>query len=274
MGSRQYVVVALAALVWGREVIGQSPTPPPRPTQTASAYQDVQAYRLRLLGVYDDRTGTPIEGVEVQDVASGASSLTSTSGTVSLFFVPDGGTVVRLRKLGYEMKVMSVAISPADTTPLTVTLRSAALLPTVNIRDSAHRYLSPNLRGAESRMQSHAGGYFIDEEEMRKHDNSSLASTLLSRVPAIMTTPGPHGETRLVSARQPCSHLGGCAHPDCYIKVVIDGVPFSLNATADFSRMSPSDYAIAEFYPGAASMPVELGAGSPCGVLMLWSRER
>jgi hypothetical protein len=247
-------------------VTGGSPT-----SDSASA---MPAYRLRIIGVYDDVSGRPIEGVEVRDLVSGLSALTTSTGTVSLLFLPDGGSLVRLRKLGYEAKTLQVSISPAETTPLTIPLRSATLLPTVNIRDSASHYLSPNLKGAEERMRSHAGGYFIDEAEMRKQDNSTLAMTLTSRIPAVMSTPGPHGETRLVSARQPCARIGGCPHPDCYIRVMLDGVPFSLPGGIDFSRMTTADYALVEFYPGPSTLPVEFGPGSACGVLLLWSRER
>jgi len=149
------------------------------------------------------------------------------------------------------------------------------VLPTVNIRDSVPAYLSPHLKSAEERLRSHAGGYFISEAEMRKNDNTSLASALLSRIPAIMSTNGPRGETFMVSSRQPCKGLGGgCKSPNCFISVVVDGVPVATAGQTDFQRMMPSDYAIAEFYPSAASMPVELGSASPCGALFLWSRER
>jgi hypothetical protein len=39
--------------------------------------------------------------------------------------------------------------------------------------------------------------------------------------------------------------------------------------------MSPIDYAIAEFYPGPATAPIEYVSGNTnCGVLLLWTRER
>ncbi|MGH7616738.1 MAG: hypothetical protein ACREPM_05875 [Gemmatimonadaceae bacterium] len=269
MVAFRVTALAIVACASAVALAAQSPASP-----RVAASQDVPRYRLRVLGIYDEASGSPVEGVEVRDVLSGTSALTTSTGTLSLFFVPDGGSMVRVRKLGYEMQTFMVAISPADTTPLTILLRKAVLLPAVDIRDSAPKYLSPNLTSAEDRLRRHMGGYFIDEAEMRKHDNSSLASTLLSRVPAIMSTSGPHGETYIVSSRQPCKGLGGCKSPNCFIGVMLDGVPVSTPGQTDFQRLLPSDYALAEFYPGGASMPAELGLASPCGVLFLWSRER
>jgi hypothetical protein len=74
----------------------------------------VAAYRGRLLGVYDGETGNPVEGVRVSDVLSGTSAMTTATGTVSLAFVPDGGGLVRLQRLGYETQTTFVSISPRE----------------------------------------------------------------------------------------------------------------------------------------------------------------
>ncbi|MDB4874481.1 MAG: esterase [Gemmatimonadetes bacterium] len=227
-------------------------------------------YRYRVLGAFDEATGQPIEDVEVSDILSGASSLTSVTGTVSLFFLPDSGSLVRLRKVGYEMQTLAVAITPADTAPVTVVLRKAVVLPTMTVMDSTPSYRSGRLRGAEERVKARAGGYFIDEAQMRKWDSSTLANALIARAPGLMPTPGAHGETYFVSSRKMCKQAFQCStRPDCYISVYIDGVLSAVRP--DFSRMSTIDYAIAEFYPSAPSEPVEYPG--PCGSLLLWSRE-
>jgi len=63
---------------------------------------------------------------------------------VTLVFLPEGGTLVQLRKVGYQPNTLFVAISPSDTLPITTTLTPVATtLPTVVTRDSAPHYISP-----------------------------------------------------------------------------------------------------------------------------------
>jgi hypothetical protein len=78
-----------------------------------------------------------------------------------------------------------------------------------------------------------------------------------------------------VSSRNPCLHpFTSCVRPDCFINVYTDGVQSSVRQP-DFARMSTIDYAIAEFYPGSATVPPEYAGVNPvCGVLLLWTRER
>jgi hypothetical protein len=231
-----------------------------------------QAYRYRLLGVYDDATGQPIEGVQVQDILSGVSMLTTATGTISLIFLPDGGSLVRLRKIGYEMTTLMVPISPADTAPVTLTLRKAAELPAMVVKEKAPSYLSPKLRDAAERLRSHAGGHFVDEETLRRFDHLPLADVIVSRMPGLYASTGPHGERFLMSARNACSFALSCKSSDCRVSLYVDGVPYA-GGDADFDKLTTQDYAIAEFYPGVASSPVQFGS-SPCGVMLLWRRER
>lgn len=89
------------------------------PTATAGS---LPAYRYRLLGVYDEDTGEPIAGAEVTDVVSGTHAQTTITGTVTLVFLPEGGSPVRVTKSGYEPLTIAVEISPETTTPLTLVM--------------------------------------------------------------------------------------------------------------------------------------------------------
>ncbi|HEY4130673.1 MAG TPA: hypothetical protein VGM50_08645 [Gemmatimonadaceae bacterium] len=240
-----------------------------------------QRYRYRLLGVYDETTGEPVEGVEVIDVLNGTKSLTSATGTMSLFFLPDGGSLVRLRKLGYEVQTLTISISPADTNPVTIVLARAVTLPTVTVKDSASHYFSSPLKMAAERMNSHSGGYFLDDKELRKHDESVMSNTLIGRMPGLTTLLGPHGETWIRSSRVPCIHQTlNCRMPDCLVTIYRDGIklfdPATMGASSrvDFGRLSPMEFSIVEYYPGGSTVPPEYGGlNAPCGVLLLWSRE-
>lgn len=79
-------------------------------------------YRYRLLGVFDQETGDPIVGADVIDMQTGDRVKTTTTGTVSLVFLPEGGSPVRITKDGYEDLSIAVEISAETTVPLTLTL--------------------------------------------------------------------------------------------------------------------------------------------------------
>ena len=238
------------------------------------------AYRFRILGVYDDASGEPIEGVEVLDVLNGNSVQTTKTGTVTLAFLPDGGSLVRLRKLGYGVQTFTVPISPSDTAPLTIVMTKATQLEKVVVTDSSPHYISPNLRTFEER-KSRGIGRFIDEAEMRKNDSHSMFDVLMSHLPGLMSVPSARGQQFIASSRKMCSGpaMRACRNPDCYPTVFVDGVKANLNVDPrlppDWGRISPVDYAAVEFYAGGASAPAEYsGTNNDCGIIALWSRER
>jgi hypothetical protein len=229
-------------------------------------------YRSRLLGVYDEQSGDPIEGVEVMDVMSGITAVTTRTGTVALAFLPDGGSLVRLRKVGYAPLMLAVAISPTDTAPFTILLRrSPQDLPTVVTRHSAPRYISPGLHGFEERKRAGLGGQFVDEAGLRKMDGDTL-SNVLQRF---------HGATlnggRFVSTRKSSSgpvfqskRLGA----NGAVAVYENGIRRA-SLTIDFNKIPVDDYAAVEFYAGAETYPVWISpTNNDCGVLLLWTRER
>jgi hypothetical protein len=80
------------------------------------------AYRHRLLGVFDALSGDPIEGADVLHVETGTFATTTRTGTVSLVFLPEGTSTLKIRKAGYADTTMRVAISPKDTVPITVVI--------------------------------------------------------------------------------------------------------------------------------------------------------
>lgn len=263
---------------------------PPSSSASPPAQVTVPGYRFRVLGVYDASTGDPVEGVEVADVLNGNKSVTTKTGTVSLIFLPDGGALVRLRKLGYATQTLTVAISPSDTTPMTVVLERAAQLPAVVVNDSAKKALSPMLAGFEDR-RARGFGHFITDSVFRSHDNQTLADLIPTHMPGLQITPGPGGAKYFASGRKQCAGFvllkmkatgqptcNPGAPPSCFVSVYIDGVPIydaTMDSTRipDFNHYGALDYAAAEFYQGS-EIPVEYNTSrnQDCGVLLLWTR--
>jgi hypothetical protein len=95
-----------------------APVAPP----SGSVRSSVPAYRARVLGVFDAATGQPIDSCEVIVAGSGAKARTTSTGTVSLVFLPEGPSEVRVEKAGYLPQTFAVTISPRDTMGITVVL--------------------------------------------------------------------------------------------------------------------------------------------------------
>ena len=243
-------------------VAGAQQTPPPTQTPPSPA---VQPYRGRVLGVYDASTGDPIEGAQVTDVASGTFALTTKTGTVSLIFLPDGGGIVRIRKIGFAPWSEFVAISPRDTASLTIILNpTATVLPTVVTTDSALHYVSSRLRAFEERRKTGFGRY-IAEAELRKNDNREMPDVLrkISWVTVTCSTRTPRVCTA-VSSRTAGSR--------CSYVIYIDGVQ---STDKNLLMLSVNEFAGVEVYSGPGGIPAEYNmTGSSCGVLLFWSRER
>jgi hypothetical protein len=82
-------------------------------------------YRYRLLGVFDQDTGDPIVGAHVTEAKSGDYVTTTATGTVSLIFLPEGSSLLKITKEGYQELDVSVDIAPSATTALTLLMKKA-----------------------------------------------------------------------------------------------------------------------------------------------------
>ena len=266
--ARYLGVVFVAAAAIATAVRGQTPA-----AQPPASVAPVLDYRHRLVGVFSAETGVPLEGAEVVDLFAHTSVRTTRTGTTTLSFLPDGGSMIRVQKLGYQPVTMVVAVSPADTIPLTVVLTSAAqTLPTMTTTDSAPRYLAPGLRAFEER-RAKGFGYFLPEADLRKADNAKMTNVIrrFPNINIICPKSGTRrGECYATSMRQPQKYavLGG----ECPLDVYIDGAASTDN---DLEKMRVNEYAGIEYYPGGGTIPMQYNrTGSSCGVLLFWTRER
>ena len=245
-----------------------------KPIKTVS----IPGYRFRVLGVYDENTGAPIDGVEVRDLLSGNSAMTTSTGTVSLIFVPDGGSMVRLRKLGYATQTLFVSIDSTSRAPVTAVMSHAVVLPTVvsTAKQIDAAYSTPGLQGFSERAQQAMGRYLLNEA-IRKQDYKSLED-MLRQLGGMLIVTDQHGSTYAAAA----SGTGGS-----------DGLAFSSQGGSDHCRATvylgtmnmgqtdlrslpqPSELAGIEWYPHIDEIPVEYSmTSSGCGVLVLWLRAK
>jgi hypothetical protein len=232
---------------------------------TSPSSEVLPAYRYRVLGVYDARTGDPIEAVDVSDVTSGVTARTTSTGTVSLAFLPEGGGIVRIRKVGYEMQTLLVAISSADTLPLTLLLKAAVQLPTVRVVDSAPVYRSPALRGFEERRRNAASGQFIPDSLIRKEEGRHIGSFLRAYLSNAQVVDGRGGSVHLLRSLR-------CARgeaPAVYLDGTLLGPPVNL------AELPLTILAGIEYYATTGTAPSQFNATlKSCGALLLWTREK
>ena len=251
--SQRLAVLAGFTVALGSTALGQAPSPLP-------------AYRARVLGVFDSQSGMPIEGAEVLDMSSKSSARTTATGTIALVFLPDGGGIVRIQKIGYEPVTQVVEISPDDTVPVTVLMRAAVTLPTVVTKDSAPHWISPALRAFEERRQTGMGRY-ITAAQLRKNDGRTMTNLIRElgiKVNCTKTFPIQcfATSTRAVS---------------CSFETYLDGVRINKSDLdrRDLERILVTEMGGVEVYASPATIPPLYNAtGSACGVLLFWTRER
>ena len=257
---------------------------PPHPVVA----EQLAPYRHRLLGVYDEQTGTPVEGADVIDVMLGNSMRTTSTGTVALVFLPDGGGLVRVRKVGYQPQTIMAAITESDTIPITLLLKRIVELPAMSVVDSAPRYMSPALRGFEERRHNAVSGTFIPESVIRKEQDRNLGNFLLGRLAGATILMGHQGQMYL--QRSPRCGSGGS--PAVYIDGMLRNSPAKTGPTLAFSKKAPpsnpldtdevdltqfalSDLAGIEYYANTATAPSQFNSTSAsCGALLLWTRQQ
>jgi len=241
--------------------------------QVPIASASLPAYRQRVLGVYSAASGDPIEDAEVIDVLTRTTARTTKTGTVTLSFLPEGGSLVRIQRIGFTPLMLTIAISPADTVPLTIVLSpTSQALPTVVTTDSAPKYISPGLRAFEERRQQ-GNGHFIGEDELRKNDNRKI-SNLVRNFPGLtLNCPrtGPNKNACFAVSTRQKSRLA-LAGGVCPLDIYINGAS---SVDTDLEKLRVDEFAGVEYYAGGAAIPTQYNrTGSSCGVILLWTRER
>lgn len=239
-------------------VCAQSSTAP----STASAH-------IRLLGVYDERSGEPVAGAIVTDVLSGDHASTSETGTVSLWFVRAKGTVIEVRKLGYER--WASAIDPADTVPITVLFRRVVKLSPIVSNASANIARDPGVRdGFEARCaSSHVA--CVRESDLADHVDHTIGDFLL-RSSKIACGRGPGCGVFM----HPAAGTGYCT-PTYFVDGFVwdtkaSGSPIDNPAAPPRQPFNPSNVKQIEIYGPNDIRPLRFAGDEKCGVVLLWTK--
>lgn len=231
----------------------------------ASSDPALPAYRRRSIQVEDSTSSTPLAGVEVIDVSAQRTlGSTGESGRVGLASLPEGTTLLRVRKPGFAQRVIAFDISPRDTTPLVVRLQHVEQLATVTVTASmASRTATAS--GFDSRLAAHQG-HFLTGAELQTRDGEPLSSALANL------------GMREQSRGSAIILLGGRTNRPCPVTIFVDGfllyssIPAGM-APVDARSLNAGDYGAAEYYVDTDTAPPQFKmTGAMCGTLLLWTR--
>ena len=132
MRGLSYAGWLLATLALARGAFAQGGGAPVKSELSQADSAPAPQVRLRLIGVYDEETGEPLESVDVTDFFSGITSRTTKTGTTALILSGTSSTFIRIKKVGYQPITLPIRNRLADTTPITATLiRAGHVLPAV-----------------------------------------------------------------------------------------------------------------------------------------------
>ena len=211
--------------------------------------------RGRIVGVYDETTGDPIEGARVRDLTTGTWALTTKTGTVSLAFVDTAGTLIDIRKIGFQPVVRAVANSLRDTMPLMILLRRVTELPAVISK--ARNTFGP--RGPSDTVRKlELSGYY----DRRLTTGAPLSAFATDSTIKRLTT---LEDLRYLTGR-----------PLCTTNLYLDGVRLA-DAKNLFKLITPDMVIGVEMYAHAAELPSLYNATTPRGMpipcaTLIWTK--
>lgn len=230
--------------------------------QTRPPVDSAAATRGRLLGVYDEETGEAIAGAVVTDAVTGDHAVTTRTGTVSLWFVKAQGSIVQVRKLGYEP--WSSIVDPTAPAPITVTLKRVTTLVPV-VTTSAHDMVKD--AGTRDGMEARCENPHVTctrEVELARSPSRMLGDFVAKAT-------GVVGPGLLMHAT-----TGGLCKPTYFV----DGLVWNRkeppitppNGIPAVGVYSTSEVVAIEVYETGVLRPLRFSGDPKCGAIVIWTK--
>jgi hypothetical protein len=255
-------------------------------SMTRAQVADSATRTIRILGVYDARSGDPLPGVTVRDVFGGTSVVTSANGLARLDFVVFRGqaAVVELQKPGFEAK--QLMLSRGDTTPITEVLTPAtALAPVVTTETYQITRDAGLYEGFGVRCQEKLVTCF-DTKTIADHPVANIADFLIKAAGVTMGGCGGGTGKWMANRSQLCNSIA--MHPTsippayCLPNFYIDGylwdsrlgppIDAKPGAAANGAFTAANVKAI-EVYPPEKPRPMRFAGGNEtCGAVVIWTK--
>lgn len=260
-----------------------------------------------------DSGGGSIGRVTIRIPELGRVAATDSTGAFRVEELPPGTYSVIAEAPGFRARLARVALTPDAATSQNFALtRGAQVLAAVDVRAKAPPRVSLKMLDFERRRQRGLGR-FVTREELQRYGGRQLEEVLRSAMPGLRFVKTPYGQTWLISSRQAATSASLLLDPQsgamqggdlCHVQVILDGAFVS---GASFPRVprarpqggertpitdvrtqtqggdDPIDLSMfisdqlegVEYYADATMTPVQYRtAGSACGTLLLWTRDR
>jgi hypothetical protein len=217
------------------------------------------ARRATIAGRVVDEAGVEIEGAVVVSVSfASVGTRTDHRGAFLLEGAPGRGSQLRVRKLGYEPRTVTLAVTSDRVETGTLVLRQLPPLLAEVIVSAAP--ISANRLAFEQRMRSGRGTFLTDSQVSRMPRIG--ARELVVRTTGLRSTPGP--KPRLMMARD--AHSSRPCQPVYFLDGSQFGSPFDGAEEEAVLRLAKR----IEIYK-YDEIPMEYLSASTCGLVFIWT---
>ena len=229
----------------------------------------------------------PLSGALIELVSTGDSARSSVTGEFAFVRVPEGKQSLRIRMLGYKIKLEEILVLASSGWTGTIALEpTVTVLPDVAVSaayDKPEAYANTAKYDDFFRRRKLGIGTFRARKEIEAKAAYDLVS-VLQGIPSVGVSKTPNPMTNEIEVR---FRLPRCTPPR--VGFYIDGrkVGNYLNepkasgssTCEDCARLAEAmstvllrDIEFVEFYRGPSQIPPELDRGDSCAALVVWTR--
>lgn len=226
--------------------------------------------------VTDELTNEPLAGVRVRLTSAGIDAATDGRGRATLGGITPGAHILLVQRLGYAPESAVIEFTAGATVEADLPLRMIpAKLDEVEVTED-RRNASLDRNGFYRRQRVNGFGTFLGEEEIERRRKRGATVLDLLRTTRGISIEYRYGKPEIISSRGASSILLGPCRPLLFIDGILFRIPLDERGRpmASIDQVVVADHIAAmEVYPSGVGAPLELGGGSGCGSIAIWTKQ-
>ncbi len=231
--------------------------------------------------------GRPIRGAELRLEPAGIGATTDTLGRFSLSVRQSGVARLSVRAVGYYPASRNIFIVANDSMTADFVLDAVAQqLDSITVEGRGVA-VTGRMAPFEERRRTGIGRFFT-REMLAEREHATMADVLrmTTGLRLIARPPDCGGGFSVATGRggaiqsqdwMRCGPMRKPMESACYFSIYLDGVRYwvpGMREPPDINQLRVNGIQGMEVYRGPAEMPVQYqGTGTPCGVVLLWTRD-